>query len=98
MNEGTQHGLIDTDKHWWPQAEALVGLVNAWQISDNKVYLEIAGQVWSFITQNLVDPEGEWYWMVNQHGQVDPVEDKAGPWKCPYHNGRAMIKLLTLFN
>ena len=93
MNEGTPDGLTDTDKHWWPQAEALVGLVNAWELTGDKSYLEQAVSVWDFIKRNLMDPAGEWHWKVFRNGAVDYDEDKAGPWKGPYHNSRAMLEL-----
>jgi cellobiose epimerase len=49
MNEVNHKGVQDTDKHWWPQAEALVGLVNAWQLSADDKYLEAAIRNWRFI-------------------------------------------------
>ena len=95
MNEANDNGLIDGDKHWWPQAEALVGLVNAWQLSANDKYLEAAIRTWRFIQTKLIDKEyGEWYWRVDRSGVVNRDEDKSGPWKCPYHNGRAMLELI----
>ena len=93
MNEAGPEGLTDTDKHWWPQAEALVGLINAWQISGEERYLREAEKTWSFIKTRLIDPKGEWHWRVTRTGQVVLDEDKAGPWKCPYHNGRALLEL-----
>lgn len=96
MNEGNEHGLTDTDKHWWPQAEALVGLVNAWQITGDTKYLETAGKIWSFILEKLLDKKNsEWYWGVTRGGALMKGEDKAGPWKGPYHNGRALIEVLN---
>ena len=95
MNEAGPFGLEDSDKHWWPQAEALVGLVNAWQITGNAKYLDHAGQTWTFIKNKIVDRTyGEWHWRVTKEGEVIHSEDKAGPWKCPYHNGRAMLELM----
>lgn len=95
MNEGDIHGLSDTDKHWWPQAEALVGFVNAWQLSANDKYLEAAIKNWRFIQTRLIDTEkGEWHGRVSRGGIVCRDDDKAGPWKCPYHNGRAMLELM----
>jgi cellobiose epimerase len=95
MNEGDEYGLSDTDKHWWPQAEALVGLVNAWQLSADDKFLEAAIKNWRFIQDKLIDHEkGEWHWRVSRGGIVCREEDKAGPWKCPYHNGRAMLELM----
>ena len=95
MYEGNLQGITDSDKHWWPQAEALVGLVNTWQITGNPQYLEIAQDNWDFIQKYLADDTGEWHWKVSKEGQVDYSEDKAGPWKAPYHNGRAMLELMN---
>lgn len=95
MNEGNAEGVHDKDKHWWPQAEALVGLVNAAKISGDERYLAVAKQIWKFIQNHLIDEEqGEWYWMLKADGTISKAEDKAGPWKCPYHNGRAMIEMV----
>ena len=95
MYEGDKSQVTNKEKHWWPQAEALVGLVNAHQLSGDAKYLELADQNWNFIFRNLIDPEGEWHWMVNANGVVDHQEDKAGPWKAPYHNTRAMLELMV---
>ena len=95
MNEGRGESVIDTDKHWWPQAEALVGFVNAWQLTGKDKYIMYAERVWGFILTKMVDHEnGEWFWKVSREGEVDPVEDKAGPWKCPYHNSRALLEIM----
>lgn len=95
MNEADGKGQVDTDKHWWPQAEALVGLVNAWQITGDHGYLRYAENNWRFIQEHIIDHEnGEWVWSVTKSHDRVPHEDKAGPWKCPYHNSRAMIELV----
>lgn len=87
------------EKHWWVQAEALVGFFNAWQITSDDKYLHIALKNWEFIKHNILDKEnGEWFWGVNEHGEVMPGEDKAGFWKCPYHNSRACLELLRRIN
>ncbi len=96
MNEGDSLKVEDTDKHWWPQAEALIGLQNAYEISRKEEYLRLRDLSWQFIHTHILDVEcGEWHWMVHKDGQVNRNEDKAGPWKCPYHNGRAMLELMT---
>jgi cellobiose epimerase len=85
----------DPERHWWPQAEALVGLTNCWQLTNQTSYLAAAFRVWDFVKKNMIDHQnGEWHWRVDQHGNINHAEDKAGPWKCPYHNGRAMFELL----
>lgn len=93
MNEANAQGLTDTDKHWWPQAEALVGLANAWQLTGEEVFLDHLSDVWQFTKKHIVTPDWEWRWRVSRDGQPYEEEDVAGPWKCPYHNSRAMIEL-----
>lgn len=91
-----EDGHVDTDKHWWPQAEAMVGFTEAFQITGNEEYLERAYKVWSFIKDNLIDKEnGEWFSKVNIKGEPDPEDCKMGFWKCPYHNSRALIEVIT---
>ena len=86
----------DTDRHWWPQAEAMVGLVNAWQLNGNEKYLGLCEQVWAYTRKHMIDKEnGEWFWKVDSNGNPDPDDEKAGFWKCPYHNSRAMIEVAT---
>lgn len=82
-------------KHWWPQAEAMVGFFNAWQISNDDKYLDISLKNWDFVQKNILDlKNGEWIWGVDEQGRPMPNEDKTGLWKCPYHNSRACIELI----
>eukprot|EP01118_Nematostelium_gracile_P015111 TRINITY_DN5_c0_g1_i1.p1 TRINITY_DN5_c0_g1~~TRINITY_DN5_c0_g1_i1.p1 ORF type:complete len:400 (-),score=60.66 TRINITY_DN5_c0_g1_i1:4285-5484(-) len=86
---------IIKEKHWWVQAEAMVGFYNAWQISQQEQYLHASYQSWNFVQQQILDKEnGEWFWGVNEDGSPMQNEDKAGLWKCPYHNSRACIELI----
>ena len=87
---------LDSDKHWWPQAEAMVGFINTWQITGDKKYLEHALNAWRFIKKNVLDKvNGEWFGRVNRSGVPVDTEDKAGFWKCPYHNSRACIEIIN---
>jgi cellobiose epimerase len=84
----------EKEKHWWPQAEAVVGFVNAWQITGEIDFLHKAHRVWEFIKKHIKDHEkGEWYFRLDNENRPVMDEDKAGPWKCPYHNGRMCIEL-----
>ncbi len=88
------HHLVK-EKHWWPQAEAMVGYFNAWQHSGSNEYLEQVFSSWKFIQTHLVDTIlGEWKWGVYEDYSVMKQEDFAGFWKCPYHNGRCCIELI----
>lgn len=81
--------------HWWPQAEAMVGFFNAWQISGHEHFLRQVLQVWDFVKQYLKDRKnGEWLWGLKRDYSPMLGEDKAGFWKCPYHNGRACVELI----
>ena len=86
------------EKHSWPQAEALVGFYNAWQLTGEKKYYQHCLETWAFIRQYIRDHEhGEWYWGVYADYSL-MKEDKAGFWKCPYHNSRAMLELMKRIN
>jgi len=86
---------LDTDKHWWPQAEAMVGYTNAWKLTGDQKYLDQAEKVWDFIDLYLVDHElGEWFWRVDLDGTPYISDEKAGFWKCPYHNSRALMEVM----
>ncbi|HEY4149948.1 MAG TPA: AGE family epimerase/isomerase [Chitinophagaceae bacterium] len=83
------------EKHWWPQAEAIVGFFNAWQLSGERQYLDYALDAWSFVREYLLDKaNGEWLWGVKGDHSVMPGQDKAGIWKCPYHNSRACLEII----
>ena len=88
-------GHVDTNCDWWPQAEAMVGFYNAYERTNNFEYLEKVLKSWQFISENIIDHEnGEWLWAVNENGEKDTTNDKAGFWKCPYHNGRMCLELI----
>ncbi|WP_281633592.1 AGE family epimerase/isomerase [Flavobacterium luteolum] len=82
------------EKHWWPQAEALIGFYNAYQLTGKEEYLDIVYKNWKFIKKHMIDRQnGEWYWGI--YGDYSIIKkDKAGFWKCPYHNGRACLELI----
>ncbi len=85
----------DTDKHWWPQAEAIVGFLNAYQLSGDEIFARKALDNWAFIRAYMIDhQEGEWFLRVNREGIPYPDDDKAGFWKCPYHNSRACMEVI----
>ena len=85
----------DRERHWWVQAENVVGQINLWQHFHDASALEKALNAWEFIKNNIIDKEnGEWHWSVYDTGQVNRNDDKAGFWKCPYHNSRMCLEIL----
>ena len=106
--ESTRFGShLRTNKHWWLQAETLVAFMNGLQITGDPKYWDKLKLSWNFIDNHVIDHEnGEWFTKVNREGKPyleEPEDDpspyyrndwKIDPWKCPYHNGRAMMELI----
>lgn len=87
-------GHFDHDRHWWVQSEAVVGFLNAWQLSGDAGWLEIASDALDYIMHNISDRvNGEWHWSIRDDGTVNLDDDKAGFWKCPYHNTRMCLEI-----
>jgi mannobiose 2-epimerase len=87
------NGTYDNDKHWWVQAECVIGQVYLAKFHSQSWRLERAAQTWQYIKDNLVDREGgEWHWS-RSGGAINRRDDKAGFWKCPYHNTRMCLEV-----
>lgn len=86
------------EKHWWPQAESMIGFFNAWQITGDEKYLQKSVNSWNFVKEHILDRwNGEWFWGVTENYSL-MEEDKVGMWKSPYHNSRACIELIRRIN
>jgi len=93
--EGRGGKIIDAGKECWPQAEAVIGFLNAFQISRDEKYLKAALSVWDFIENHLVDRvHGEWFWRITPEGCVDTTLPKVSEWKGPYHASRMCLETL----
>lgn len=93
--EGKDGKVIDQGKEWWPQAEAVVGFVNAYQLTNDDRFMEAAAGVWEFSERNLVDRvHGEWFWRINEADEVDLTRPKVSEWKAPYHVSRACLETI----
>jgi len=88
-------GYIDNDRHWWVQAETVVGFINLYQHFGDESALRKALHCWQYIKDNLIDREGgEWFWSRDAQGNINRRDDKAGFWKCPYHNSRMCLEIM----
>ncbi len=57
--------------------------------------LATALDCWEFIQTHIIDKQGgEWFWGLRPDGSPDTQSDKAGFWKCPYHNSRMCLELI----
>lgn len=91
-----RYGHLDKDRHWWVQAEAVVGFLNTWELTNEEAWLVKAENCWKYISENLVDRAGgEWFWSVSDERISNRGGDKAGFWKCPYHNSRMCLEVIS---
>lgn len=96
LNELLDGHLIDSDRIWWVQAEAMVGFFNAFQKDPQMTFYEQAQNCWHIIQTQIIDKNhGEWHWKVDRLGRPYDQESKVEPWKCPYHNGRACLEVYS---
>lgn len=83
-------GRIDQTRHWWVQAETVVGLFYLYLWHNVPHALNLAVKCWQYIKENLRDTgHGEWFWSPG-----NTTDDKAGLWKCPYHNSRMCLEII----
>lgn len=88
-------GTIDDDRVWWVQCENIIGQYNLFQRTGDDRYRQYAERCWDYTCQHLIDTvEGEWFWSIRGDGTVNRNDDKAGLWKCPYHNTRLCIEMM----
>jgi mannobiose 2-epimerase len=93
--EGRDGRIVNPNKEWWPQAEAVVGFWNAWQLTGDDAFRQAAIRCWQFIQDRVVDRErGEWFWCIRPDGTPDPAQPKVSAWKGPYHNGRCCLEII----
>ncbi len=87
--------VVDGDKHWWCQAEGIVGFVNAYQICEDSKYATAALRLWDFVQAKLIDRQhGEWFKVLTRAGEPVPGQVKTGPWEDPYHQARACMEVI----
>ena len=82
-------------KVWWVQAECMVSALKMYVFTDDPHYVPVFTSTATWITKHQIDWEkGDWHHLVSEEGE--PHGPKAGPWKAPYHNGRAVLRCLEL--
>jgi mannobiose 2-epimerase len=86
-------GQIRKQRSWWEQAETVVGYLNAFELTGDESFLNRSLKSWEFIKKYFVDTKnGAWFTNVSESGVSGG--DKAGPWICPYHNGRMCMEVI----
>lgn len=90
-------GEVDCERHWWVQAESVVGWLSLYKASGDPEAAQRAAEAFDYIMSHLRDMErGEWFWSVGSDCRPNRRDDKAGEWKCPYHNSRMCMEIMKL--
>lgn len=92
----TENNHTNTERHWWVQAEAIVGFYNAFELTESPKYLDYSVAIWEYVKTHFKNNSGEWYWgIIAETGLPMPEQDQVGFWKCPYHNVRACLEIVN---
>lgn len=97
LNNEVEKGVVNTWHIWWVQAEGVVGFYNAYQRYNNEKYLDIAHSLWNYIKTKIIDTRegGEWHSQLTDEDIPADFKPVVDPWKCPYHNGRMCLEIIS---
>ena len=85
----------DLQRQWCVHCENIIGHIDLYQYFGYEDSLEKAVHCWNYVQKHLIDAKnGEWHWAVLDDGTINLSDDKAGFWKCPYHNSRMCLELI----
>ena len=95
LNYESVNGIVNTNRAWWPQAEAVLGFEFGWRMTKDPEWLRRIRIQWDYILQVIADQRdgGEWLNELLEDGTSihKPVVEE---WKCPYHNGRMCLRII----
>lgn len=85
-------------KFWWPQTEAVIAALYAYEATGDHKYLEMHRKANEWAYKHLPDPEyGEWFGYLHRDGTVAQPA-KGNLFKGPFHIPRMMIKSSMIIN
>lgn len=91
----TDSNETDYQRQWWVMCECIIGHLNLYQYFGDREALDIALRCWDYTKHRLIDHDnGEWHWSRREDGSINRDDDKAGFWKCPYHNSRLCLEVI----
>ena len=94
--EGERKGNpTERTKEFWQQAEALVGFLDAYEVTGDKKYLDAFVNVHDFVFSKMINwDQGEWFALLDEKG--DLIWDYMGTsWKVFYHTVRATCQIVS---
>jgi mannose/cellobiose epimerase-like protein (N-acyl-D-glucosamine 2-epimerase family) len=82
-------------KHWWVQAEGMTSGLQMFRLTGDERYYDVFEKTLRWIVDEQADWEnGDWHAVVGN----GPPGHKSGPWKSPYHDGRAVLECLEILD
>ena len=83
-------------KFWWPQTEAIIATLYAYEATRNPKYLDMHNRIHEWTYTHFPDWEfGEWFGYLHRDGTVAQPA-KGNLFKGPFHIPRMMIKCCTI--
>lgn len=90
--------IVNSDKNWWSQAEALntLLLMDSYFPNDDHQYKKQFAELWIYINSYMLDHTyGGWYeWGLDQRPQ-SRKDPKGHIWKATYHHYRALVNCIS---
>jgi mannobiose 2-epimerase len=82
-------------KSWWVQAEGMTSGLFMYRLTGDEKYYAVFEKTLEWIVEEQADwVHGDWHAMIG----AGPQQNKSGPWKSPYHNGRAVLECLEILD
>ena len=82
---------------WWEQNEAVVGFLNAWELTGDEAFLDASVRCFEYAGRHFIDRErGGWYPALTLAGD-SCGRSKASGWICPYHNSRMSLEIIERY-
>ena len=93
--EGERNGeATEKTKEFWQQAEAMVGFLDAYQLTNDSRYLDAYKNIHDFVFTKIINwDQGEWFALSEENG--DLIWDYMGTsWKVFYHTVRGTCQIV----
>lgn len=93
--EGERNGEpTERTKEFWQQAEAMVGFLDAYQLTNDSRYLDAYKNIHDFVFSKIINwDQGEWFALTEENG--DLIWDYMGTsWKVFYHTVRGTCQIV----
>ena len=91
-------GHITPAISWWEQNEAVVGFLNAWEMTGEEKFLDASLHCFDFINKRFVDHEkGGWFSILDFAAEKPRNPYKCNDGICPYHNGRMSFEIIERY-